>query len=135
MLCQLCSSIDLDQLTTQEGYQHHSSWADLKASAKSGCPFCTAISSSFSSQPFLPLPDRIELSKGVKFRARYWISLINKAGIKDIDVINLESNRIEEFLVFTTPGIIIKNAQKKNSNCNKMIPWLLWFLADPIRRA
>jgi hypothetical protein len=43
MLCTLCSNIDLDQLSTREGYKHHASCAELLQSAEQGCESCRLI--------------------------------------------------------------------------------------------
>jgi hypothetical protein len=44
MLCNLCSKIDLDQLSAPQGYKHHSSCAALLQSAQNGCQSCKLIS-------------------------------------------------------------------------------------------
>lgn len=42
-LCNFCSNIDLDQLSTAQGYKHHASCADLLQSARNGCESCKLI--------------------------------------------------------------------------------------------
>jgi Heterokaryon incompatibility protein (HET) len=43
MLCSFCSSIDLDQLSSKDGYKHHASVGDLLGSARNGCASCSLI--------------------------------------------------------------------------------------------
>jgi hypothetical protein len=43
MHCDFCFNIDVDQLATKEGYQHHPSAASLYASAQRGCESCNLI--------------------------------------------------------------------------------------------
>ena len=43
MLCVFCSNIDLDLLSTPEGYKHHPSCADLLQSCQNGCESCRLI--------------------------------------------------------------------------------------------
>lgn len=43
MLCHICKNIDLDSLISANGFLHHKSLDDLKASATSGCELCELI--------------------------------------------------------------------------------------------
>lgn len=43
MLCIFCSNIDLDQLSSAQGYRHHSCCLDLYNSARNGCTSCKLI--------------------------------------------------------------------------------------------
>ncbi|PVH80499.1 HET-domain-containing protein [Cadophora sp. DSE1049] len=43
MLCEFCANIDLDELSTPEGYKHHASCGDLYRSSLSGCASCKLI--------------------------------------------------------------------------------------------
>ena len=43
MLCSYCKTFDYDELTSQQGYRHHTSWEELVASAKQGCSICQLL--------------------------------------------------------------------------------------------
>lgn len=43
MLCELCSSIDLDQVTVKPFFQHQVSCVELVKSAERGCELCSRI--------------------------------------------------------------------------------------------
>ena len=43
MLCKFCANIDLDELSTPEGYKHHASCTDLYQSSQNGCDSCKLI--------------------------------------------------------------------------------------------
>jgi hypothetical protein len=43
MLCSYCKTFDYDELTSQQGYRHHTSWEELGASAKQGCSICQLL--------------------------------------------------------------------------------------------
>jgi hypothetical protein len=44
-LCKFCKDFKYGELTSDYfgGYQHHASWADLTASAESGCEICALV--------------------------------------------------------------------------------------------
>ncbi|KAH8648071.1 heterokaryon incompatibility protein-domain-containing protein [Tricladium varicosporioides] len=43
MLCNFCANINFDQVNSQDGYKHHSSYVDLYDSADKGCELCSLI--------------------------------------------------------------------------------------------
>jgi hypothetical protein len=43
MLCRFCEDLDLDEVGTAHGVDHHASFADLVTSARSGCKLCVFI--------------------------------------------------------------------------------------------
>lgn len=51
MLRRICVNLDLDQVCSKEGYQHHSSYLDLTTSAGKGCELCHFICHGDPSMP------------------------------------------------------------------------------------
>lgn len=43
ILCHFCANLDLDQVFSDEGYNHHASFSDIVASGKAGCLLCEVI--------------------------------------------------------------------------------------------
>jgi hypothetical protein len=43
MLCKLCSDLDFDKATSEEGAPHHRTYADLLNAAINGCELCAEI--------------------------------------------------------------------------------------------
>jgi hypothetical protein len=59
MLCSYCKTFDYDELTSPQGYRHHTSWEELLASANQGCSICQLLKK--KSNDNIPLKGQIIL--------------------------------------------------------------------------
>lgn len=102
MLCPYCSNIGLDHLISNQGYQHHSSADELRASAKEGCEFCTLILTASAIDRLTAMGKTDDLTNVVlKTLGRSVTYFKGETVVKSLVV----GSNSDEVLLFTTRGI------------------------------
>jgi len=74
MLCNVCTSMDIDAVAFKEGVRHHASLEDLSAAAQAGCELCTFLHS-------------IHLSGAQSHRVMTWNGPINPESFPDAQIV------------------------------------------------
>jgi hypothetical protein len=125
MVCDLCASLDLEQIPTavRNGYKHHSSYAKLFKSAQNGCEFCGAIIGKYRGNDWMMLfsaqgrdfeveededGDDTQILITAEYHCRSKISVLQTAISRVVlgpHFQNLESQDLAKFCIYTNPGI------------------------------
>ena len=106
MLCKLCSNIDLDQVQSPSGYQHHFSGVVLCASAKQGCEFCAVIVRAYTNDPNAQIDVRNLSQIVLRNLGRFIIPSKGETKRKgDLTGLTVGACKFGQVLLFTTRGL------------------------------